>query len=293
MAFAAGPAFTYIASELSFDGAVVKNAPYSAEAVTETTQRLADGNRISQKNIAKLYRDSEGRTRREETIGAIGPWASNGEPVRTIFINDPVTKTHLVLNPQDKTVRRMQIGDAAPLSGGLLFGTRTHELPSPDGGPQMTVRGDVVRHVQVQGGPGAPSAVGIAGIRSVAPAIAAFPGVAPGGENVKEESLGTRMIEGVRAEGTRTVVTIPAGSIGNDLPIHVESERWYSPELQTVIMTRRNDPRMGETVYRLAAVSRTEPAPVLFEAPADYNVVTEDNVGPHKIEMKMFERRKP
>jgi len=68
-----GQTFSYISSEFSFDGGVVKNAPYSAEAITETTQRLADGNRISQKSTATMYRDSEGRTRREETLGAIGP----------------------------------------------------------------------------------------------------------------------------------------------------------------------------------------------------------------------------
>src|SRR5438445_128765 len=67
--------FDFVASEFSFDGAVVKNAPYSAEAVTEMTQRLVDGNRISNKMTSNLYRDSEGRTRREEKLGAIGPWA--------------------------------------------------------------------------------------------------------------------------------------------------------------------------------------------------------------------------
>jgi hypothetical protein len=278
------PNFTFIASEFSFEGAVVKNAPYSAEAVTETTQRLADGNRIARKNTAKLYRDSQGRTRREEALGAIGPWASNAEPVRTIFINDPAAKTHMVLNPQDKTVRKMQIGDP----NGLPM-----PLPLPGGGPQMTVRGDVVRHVEVRRAEaGAPAAVGVAGIRAAAPAIAAFGGIAPGGEKVAEEPLGTRIIEGVRAEGTRTVVTIPAGAIGNDLPIEIESERWYSPELQTVIMTRHNDPRMGETTYQLTGISRAEPAPSLFEAPPDYNVLTEDQIGPQRIEMKMIERRK-
>jgi len=56
------------------------------------------------------------------------------------------------------------------------------------------------------------------------------------------------------------------------------SERWYSPDLQTVVMTKRNDPRMGETVYRFTNVSRNEPARSLFEAPADYTV-TDDSAG--------------
>jgi len=53
------------------------------------------------------------------------------------------------------------------------------------------------------------------------------------------------MIEGVRADGTRTTITIPAGAMGNEQPILIVSERWYSPELQTVVMTKRNDPAYG------------------------------------------------
>src|ERR1700720_3385898 len=104
--------FDYVATQsFSFDGAVVKNAPYSAEALTETTQTLADGNRISRKTNATLYRDSEGRTRREESLGAIGPWASSGETAQTVFINDPVAKTNLVLDTRTKTARKMSSPD--------------------------------------------------------------------------------------------------------------------------------------------------------------------------------------
>src|SRR3989442_943716 len=71
--------FEFVASEFSFDGKVVKNAPYSAEAVTEMTQRLADGNRIVNKNTANMYRDSEGRTRRDEKLGDVGPRATTDE----------------------------------------------------------------------------------------------------------------------------------------------------------------------------------------------------------------------
>src|ERR1700681_5005015 len=104
--------FEYMATQsFSFDGAVVKNAPYSAEAVTETTQRLADGNRIARKTNSTLYRDGEGRTRREEALGAIGPWAPDGEPAQSVFINDPVSKTNLVLDTKAKTVRKMSSPD--------------------------------------------------------------------------------------------------------------------------------------------------------------------------------------
>ena len=86
------------------------------------------------------------------------------------------------------------------------------------------------------------------------------------------ESLGTRTLEGVQAEGTRTVVTIAAGTIGNELPIAIVTERWFSPELETVIMRRHYDPRFGETLYRLENVDQSEPNPELFEVPADFTI---------------------
>jgi TonB family protein len=91
-------------------------------------------------------------------------------------------------------------------------------------------------------------------------------------ENAKNESLGKQSIEGVEAEGTRKTVEIPAGEIGNERPIEIVFERWYSPELQVVVMTRHSDPRFGETTYRLMNINRTEPARELFEVPADYTL---------------------
>jgi hypothetical protein len=90
--------------------------------------------------------------------------------------------------------------------------------------------------------------------------------------NVKTESLGRQNIEGVDADGTRTTITIPAGQIGNDRPIEMVDERWYSPELQVVVMTRHTDPRIGETVYKLTNISRSEPPGSLFEVPADFKI---------------------
>ena len=85
-------------------------------------------------------------------------------------------------------------------------------------------------------------------------------------------TLEPQTIEGVRVEGTRTTTTIPAGAIGNDLPIEIVNERWFSPELRTVVLSRRSDPRFGETVFRLTNLTRTEPASELFEIPAGYRV---------------------
>jgi hypothetical protein len=91
-------------------------------------------------------------------------------------------------------------------------------------------------------------------------------------ENVKREDLGTQNIEGVEATGTRNTVTIPAGQIGNERPIDIVTERWYSKELQTTVMSRRTDPRSGEAIFRLTNINRNEPAGSLFEIPVDYKV---------------------
>ncbi len=72
--------FVFLATEMSLGGKLVKGAPYSAQAVTESTQVLSDGNRIVNKSVASVYRDSEGRTRREQTIKAIGPIGSRWRP---------------------------------------------------------------------------------------------------------------------------------------------------------------------------------------------------------------------
>ena len=94
-----------------------------------------------------------------------------------------------------------------------------------------------------------------------------------GANAVIVESLGTRQIEGVRAEGTRLTTTIPAGQIGNLNPIHVVNERWFSKELQMAVLITRRDPRSGDTVYRLANIVRNEPPPDLFTVPSDYRIV--------------------
>lgn len=252
----------FLGAEMSFGGKPVKGAPYSAEAVTETTQTLADGNRITHKSNASVYRDSAGRTRREETLSALGPWASGGEAPKVIFIQDPVAGTGYHLDPQAHVAHKM------PMGKGAFFFSQTAGEP---GGGQKTVA--FRRMVTATGGTelsgGAVGAVAMA-----------LPDKA-GNADVKTESLGKQTIEGLAVEGTRSTVTMPAGSIGNELPIASVTERWYSAELQTVVMSKRSDPRFGETVYRLTNIQRVDQPASLFEVPSDYTVA--DNDGPQVI----------
>jgi len=80
-------------------------------------------------------------------------------------------------------------------------------------------------------------------------------------------------MEGVLVNGVRTTRTIPAGQIGNDRPISIVTEVWTSPELKTIVYSKRTDPRMGEQIFQLKNVVRGEPDASLFIVPADFKIV--------------------
>lgn len=265
--------FGFFASEFG-EGKAVKGAPYSAEAVNESVQTLADGNRITRKNTSKLHRDGEGRTRREESISAIGPWAS-GKKHEMIFINDPVANVHYSVDPQTKEVHKItrSVSSWSP-------GPPEDFAVAIGPGPVMTA-GKRVHIEQIKPGE-TPDVFDLPA--PPPPPMPAIPHVAGEGDNliffgeasnaeVKTEDLGKQTIEGVLCEGKRTTSKIPAGAIGNEQPIVTTSERWYSSELQTTVMSKRTDPRMGETTYRLTSISRVEPPSTLFQPPPDYKVI--------------------
>jgi len=232
-------------------GKTVKGAPYSAEAVTETTQVLADGNRIVHKSSAMQYRDSEGRERREESIGRISNWDSQGQAAKTVFISDPVAKTSFTLDPSKRTARK---------SG--LPGSVFHFAAPPGAGTVQTFSRTENSVVSIPGGRGEISIITSA---TTSPGEKNNP-------NSKVEPLGKMMFDGVEAEGTRTTITIPVGQIGNERPINIVDERWFSNELQMTVLSKHSDPRTGETTYKLTNISRTEPLRSLFEIPVDYTV---------------------
>ncbi|PYV41388.1 MAG: hypothetical protein DMG06_17230 [Acidobacteria bacterium] len=249
-----GVTFSFVSSEMSFEGKRVKGAPYSAEATTETVQMLSDGNRITQKSTTSMYRDSEGRTRRDLTLGAIGPWAAAGQPPQTTIIQDPVAGVHYILDPSSHTARKRAIPslDKKPpeLSRNATVAKDNKKAAFAEPPPLPVIPGPTEFHY--------------------------FKMTSPE-EKPQTESLGKQVIEGLQAEGTRTTITIPAGHIGNELPIQIVSERWYSPELQTVLLSKHSDPRFGETVYQLTHIDRNEPAHSLFEVPSDYEVKSDQH----------------
>src|SRR6476646_5272392 len=94
---------------LGRDAKPVANAPYQAEIETQTVQHLADGNVIQNSHTSKVARDSEGRTRTEETVDRIGPWSSGTGPRTIIFISDPAAGNSYVLHPDSKTAEKMSV----------------------------------------------------------------------------------------------------------------------------------------------------------------------------------------
>jgi hypothetical protein len=289
--------FTFIAADNMFGGHLVKGAPYSAQAVTENIQTLSDGNRIVRKNTAAIYRDSEGRTRHDQTLGSIGQYAVQGDPPKTFFINDPVAGVHFVLEPNSKIARKMMIPThdgpvferkIAPSAGAqetTVYMREKRPTAAPrivEATPPQIIREDISKEgdqVFITSTHSAPVA-----LRAEGKPV-----------NVKTEPLGTQNIEGVSAEGSRTTLTIPAGEIGNEQPINVVTETWFSPELKVLILRKHSDPRQGEMIYRLTNINRAEPDRSLFEVPADYTV--KESVSPGmkmKLEAELVrEKMKP
>jgi hypothetical protein len=89
-------------------GKVVTGAPFSAVAVTETKQTLADGNTIDRKVQSNIYRDSQGRTRRETTFtGPLAAGSASGTTHTAVMIHDPVANTAYVLHAENKTAEQL------------------------------------------------------------------------------------------------------------------------------------------------------------------------------------------
>jgi hypothetical protein len=256
----------------------IKGAPYSATITNESVQTLADGNRIVQTSTGNTARDSQGRTRQDFALPAIGNLSAADVP-RLVFIQDPVAQTSYTLNLTDKTAQKIPMPPPPPgggfsESGGVSFSVQTGAAVAAIG------PGTLDRSI-----PGAGPEQNMAFQKPVPPDGAvqtmAFAKLVSADEHaqVTTEDLGSQTMEGVVVNGTRTTRTIPAGQIGNDRPIVITTEVWISPDLNTIISSKRNDPRMGEQTFKLTNLVRTEPDASLFAPPPDFKVLD----GPQRV----------
>jgi hypothetical protein len=212
----------------------VKGAPYSAQAVSELTRTLADGTRVTHSTYSRLYRDSEGRERCEET---------SGDSFKGIFISDPVEHAGYSLDLGRRVATRT---------------TGQEEVAKE-------MRGTVIRFLQDPLG--------------LAPETAAKGGKLLGHED-PEEPIGTRMIEGISAVGTRATLVALDGRIES------VDERWVSPDLHIAMLVTTPNSPWGSITYKLTNIIRDEQPRALFEVPADYKVVS-----PYRVRMLEITRK--
>lgn len=272
--------------------------PYSAETLVEASQQLADGNRIARKTTGRVYRDTEGRTRREED-------RPNG--TAAISITDPVAGFSYSLDAENKVAWRTPMGAAGAIMSKMVeaqavtaqrvYENRVYEeklnaagqpavgfvsTPLSDEDKQKIEAATAAKAARVAGAGDAQSRA--AAVEQEKVAAAAGRGGARGGgggaggvmmprtRGGMEGPLEHKTLEGVPVEGRKTTTVIPAGQVGNEQPITITSEEWRSAELNVLVMTRYFDPRTGESTYRLQNIVRAEPDRSLFMVPPDYTV---------------------
>lgn len=337
---------------------IVKGSPFSADAISESVQTLADGNRIVHSSTTKMFRNSEGRFRRDisDSVGNAG--GANYNVGYSTTILDPVGGARYTFNDKEKVARQYTLRVPTPAvriaptsgamgQGGVMSTASQAEREKAivalktrlDGSSETATTGpstavahsldaqklaeidrvsSINRIVTTDGQalsadqmmaiekatanlraatPAPPVAVqgGVSGAMLIPSIAAPVAGGMGGGmtvisaDGVKSryethtDKLGTQNFEGVDAEGTRTTTTIPAGAIGNDRPIEIVYESWYSKDLQLTVYSRRSDPRTGEQIYRLTNISRSEPDSSVFAVPSGYRIVSQTTPGVYTV----------
>jgi hypothetical protein len=233
--------------------APIKGAPFTATITNESVQTLSDGTHITQSSTGQTARDSQGRTRQDAPLPNIGNLAATDAP-HIVILQDPVAGTSYTLNLTEKTAWKNPMPP-----GGMPVGSNASGMTISTNTVFMHASGDSVPM------PDMPPP-------SVAPQVFIQKRLAEDAGDVTTEDLGTQTMEGVQVTGTRTTQTIPVGKIGNDRPIVITTEVWTSPDLKTTVLSKRNDPRMGEQTFKLTNIQRSEPDPSLFTVPSDYKI---------------------
>jgi hypothetical protein len=290
-------------------GRIVKNAPYSAEVVNERVQMLPDGNQITKRTSQLMMRDSAGRTRTEVR-------GENGE-TRLINIFDAVDGSRLTLSPASKVATKIavdrdvqaRIDELHEKAKAMAKEGKTSYVERNPGEEVIITRSDnsgkeAREEIKISVVRGAENR-GLAALDSLGklghPLVFNSSGMAMLGSGVgaittsiqdrtwsskaTTRELGSRDIDGVRAEGKMRSYTIPAGEIGNKNAITVTTETWISPDLQITVYSKHSDPRTGDIIYRLANVKRSEPSLSLFTMPDGYTL-RETTPKIHKIRTK-------
>jgi len=277
--------------------------PLAAEFVTEHRQSFVDGNHIARSTNSSIYRDSVGRIRRESQLSVPG-LAAGVSTSSFVNIFDRQLGYGYVLDPQEMVAHRYQLDGPSPSYVAHLNaqGSGNSLLAAPastDGASPAQTSSESRWHLHAFShrplhsnappppqGNGAPLASGF---------LSDDPG--PGGpppmridqpflaapNPVRTENLGEQTILGFRCTGSRVITILPAGQIGNDRPINIVSEQWFSPELQLVMRSLHRDPWAGEFTTTVTKVSRGDQPASLFQVPEHYKVIDAEAEREHHL----------
>lgn len=251
---------TLFPQEAGIFGDVVKGAPFSGKQTEAVNQTLGDGTHITRSSTVFYSRDSQGRVRREDD--------------ELIVIFDPVSGVSYRLN------KKNQVGSKSPL---VTLGTVTENgrvsviTRDGEGYAYTTNNVDQLKReaqsaLEKQQAEEVTRGAAIRADQEKKETQIAAEKMRGLSSRETHESLGTQVVNGVMADGTRVVNITPAGLIGNDRPMQSVIERWYSPDLHIMVLTRRTDPRDGEIVTQFTDIQRGEPNPSLFQVPAGYTI---------------------
>ena len=311
----------------------ITGAPFSADAVTESVQILSDGTRITRRSKSRIYRDSEGRYRRDESRKNIGVPGGDVEIAESIVIIDPVSGSKYELDVEDRTYKRSSF--KLNTKPGLKIEFKSNEFNLKQEQRSENRAEKQARINEKEAEKRAELNEKEAEIRAKELEIKAkeiekknkqieneakekerqgkeiekknkelenqkkelerqAKEIEAGLKPVsKTESLGPRTIEGVAVEGTRTTTTILTGAIGNDRDIVIVYEKWYSNDLQMTILSKHSDPRFGEQNYRLSNISRSDQPVSLFTPPADYKNDDDGRIKSPRVPAVQAEPRTP
>ena len=203
-------------------------------------------------------------------------------PIRQVFVEilDPIVACQYTVDTQNHIahcVKAMSFpenaatGELTPERAALLRGMlEFHPLPPP---PPPLPGSGAARSMEGHG-------------ESVS--ITAYP---RGSKNVMEETLGTQRIEGVLAQGYRSITLMPSRSGDDALTVPYVYESWFSPEIDELVLRKTSDPRTGQSIHQLTHIVVGEPDPAFFHVPADCQIV--DESGPFEIIYKRETSRIP
>lgn len=228
--------FDVIAAGGLLNDRLVKNQPLTAVFESETVRLQPNGTPLTSRVMTRIYRDRDGRTRREQMVMANGTIAPSSNTAKSITIEDPVAGFTYLINSATRSAFRYKLSANHPQGTGFndLIPRTVEVLRNDD--PQT----GLVKKYRL--------------------------------EQPRAEALGRQEINGVEAEGRRVRFKIPAGAVGNATETEATHETWIARDLKILVKSSTKNPFIGEHNFRLIELTRSEQPASLFEVPSDYTI---------------------